>query len=138
MKFGKFSVTLAILLAATLTARSGEDQLVGEFKLEITTTREASGIEFPFVFPACEGDLEFSGARQDQGQELPAQELPAELVAQWKKAGALPVWTSANLISLYRAGKKGEVHGFQLKWMPGIAALPRPRMAFGLSFGSGG
>jgi hypothetical protein len=65
-------------------------------------------------------------------------ELPASLVVEWQKAGALFVWISENRIGLEREGKQGEVPGFQLRWKPGIAALPQPQMAFGLSFGSGG
>jgi internalin A len=79
-----------------------------------------------------------NSTKPNQVESLPARELPAQLVAAWKKAGALTVWTSPNEISQDRLGKDGEVPGFQLRWAPGIAALPRPQTAFGLSFGSGG
>ena len=66
------------------------------------------------------------------------QELPAELVAAWKKAGARVGWMSADqLVLKFREGaegKKGEVPAFRFpRWTAGVVAkLPQPQTAFGL------
>jgi internalin A len=70
--------------------------------------------------------------------EPAVKQLPAELVAEWKKAGAKVGWMS-DKVDLYNfhafaEGKKGELPGFILSvWKSGVVAkLPQPQMAFGL------
>jgi hypothetical protein len=62
MMYEKFCVAVAVLLTCILPGRSGDDKTVGQLRSEITAARRDNGsIEFRFIFPAVQGDGEFSG-----------------------------------------------------------------------------
>ena len=66
------------------------------------------------------------------------QELPAELVAAWKKAGAKVGWMTNDMFFGEGAvGQKGDVPAFYFQvWTPGVVVnLPQPQTAFGLDLG---